>query len=56
MRQPIRRLVFDNANLEDVREKSLALGMRTLRECGIEKVKRGVTTLSEVMRITVQEF
>lgn len=56
MRQPIRRLIFDSANLEDIRDRANALGMRNLRECGIEKVKRGITTLNEIMRITVQEF
>ena len=56
MRQPIRRLVLDNANLEDIREKAMALSMRTLRECGIAKVRRGITTIQEIQRITVQEF
>ena len=56
MRQPIRRLVFDNANQEDIRDKAFALGMRSLREEGFNKVKRGVTTLQEIQRITVQEY
>jgi type IV pilus assembly protein PilB len=56
MKQPIRRLVFDNANLEDVRDQALELGMRPLRVCGIEKIRRGVTTLQEIQRMTVQEF
>jgi type II secretory ATPase GspE/PulE/Tfp pilus assembly ATPase PilB-like protein len=56
MRQPIRRLVFDGANQEDIREKAVQLGMRTLREEGLNKVKKGITTLQELRRITVQEF
>lgn len=56
MRQPIRRLIFDNANQEDIRDRALALGMRTLREEGLNKVKSGVTTLHEIQRITVQEY
>ena len=56
MRQPIRRLVFDNANQEDIRDKAHALGMRSLREEGFNKVKRGITTLQEIQRITVQEI
>jgi len=56
MKQPIRRLVFDSANQEDIRDKSSDLGMRSLRTCGMSKVKRGITTINEVMRITVQEF
>jgi type II secretory ATPase GspE/PulE/Tfp pilus assembly ATPase PilB-like protein len=56
MKQPIRRLVFDSANQEDIRDKSAEMGMRSLRTCGFSKVKRGITTVNEVMRITVQEF
>jgi type II secretory ATPase GspE/PulE/Tfp pilus assembly ATPase PilB-like protein len=29
--------------------------MRTLRDDGLEKVRRGITTLSEVIRITQEE-
>ena len=56
MRQPIRRLVFDNANQEDIRDKATKLGMRSLRDAGLNKVKTGITTLLEIQRITVQEF
>jgi type IV pilus assembly protein PilB len=56
IRQPIRRLIYDNANLEDVREKAMELGMNTLREAGLKKVFSGITTPQEVQRITVQDF
>ena len=56
IRQPIRRLIYDNANLEDIREKAIELGMNTLRESGLKKVFDGVTTPHEVQRITVQDF
>ena len=56
MRQPVRRLVFDNANQEDIRDLAIKLGMRSLREEGLNKVKRGVTTLHEIQRITVQDY
>lgn len=56
MRQPVRRLVYDNANQEDIRDLAVKLGMRSLREEGINKVKRGVTTLQEIQRITVQDY
>ena len=54
MKPDIRRLVFDDANLEDIRQKASELGMRSLRDCGFSKVTRGITTLQEVQRITVQ--
>jgi type II secretory ATPase GspE/PulE/Tfp pilus assembly ATPase PilB-like protein len=30
-------------------------GMRTLRESGVEKVSRGITTISEVLRVTMRD-
>ena len=56
IRQPIRRLIYDNANLEDIREKAIELGMSTLRESGLKKVFDGITSPHEVQRITVQDF
>ncbi len=38
-----------------IREQALAEGMRTLRQCGWEKVLLGITTLEEVIRATLQE-
>ncbi|MBU0519181.1 Flp pilus assembly complex ATPase component TadA [bacterium] len=55
MTQPLRRLVFDNANQEDIRELALQQGMLSLREAGILKIQQGITTTSEVLRSTVTE-
>ncbi|TKJ39969.1 pilus assembly protein PilB [candidate division LCP-89 bacterium B3_LCP] len=55
MRQNIRRLVFDNANQEDIREAALKQGMVSLREAGIMKIEQGITTIQEVLRSTVTE-
>jgi len=56
MRQPIRKLVFENANQEVIREKAIELGMVSLREAGIRKLKDGITTFEEVLRSTVEDF
>ncbi|RJP79819.1 MAG: pilus assembly protein PilB [Candidatus Zixiibacteriota bacterium] len=55
MRQNIRRLVFNNANQEDIRELAMKQGMITLREAGITKIQQGITTIQEVLRSTVTE-
>jgi len=55
MRQKIRRLVYDNANQEDIREAALRQGMVSLREAGILKIQQGITTIQEVLRSTVTE-
>ncbi|HEY3294698.1 MAG TPA: ATPase, T2SS/T4P/T4SS family [bacterium] len=56
MKQNIRRLVFDNANQEDIREAAIANGMRPLRDAAFRKIFRGVTTAHELLRVTVQEY
>jgi len=39
-----------------IRQKALEEGMVNLRESGIEKVLNGVTTISEVLRSTVEDI
>ena len=56
IRQPIRKLIFNNANEEQIKDKAIELGMTPLREAGIEKVIIGETTLDEVVRSTVEDI
>lgn len=56
MRQDIRKLVFEEANQEVIREKAISQGMRTLRDAGIAKLLAGHTTFEEVLRSTVEDF
>ena len=56
MSREIRGLVFDNANEDEIRQKSIDAGMATLRDSGIRKVLAGITTIAEILRSTVQEF
>ena len=56
VRQPIRRLIFDSANEEIIKEKAYDLGMVSLRKAGINKVMQGVTTIDEVLRSTVEDI
>lgn len=50
----IRRLIFDNASQDEIRELAMEQGMETLRMHGIDKAQRGLTTLSEVLRVTTE--
>jgi type II secretory ATPase GspE/PulE/Tfp pilus assembly ATPase PilB-like protein len=51
----MRRKIVANADAIDLTESARRNGMRNLREDGWLKVKQGVTTVDEVMRVT-QEF
>jgi type II secretory ATPase GspE/PulE/Tfp pilus assembly ATPase PilB-like protein len=46
------RLILKNGDAGDIREAARKNGMKTLLEDGIDKVRAGVTTLGEVLRVT----
>jgi type IV pilus assembly protein PilB len=47
----LRRMILDKAAVDQLREATRVGGMRTLREDGLEKVRQGVTSVSEVLRV-----
>jgi type IV pilus assembly protein PilB len=49
----VRELILRNAPTAEIREAALALGMKTLRQNALQKVLDGVTTVEEVLRVTV---
>ena len=53
---PIKRLIFDSANQEEIREEAVRRGMVSLREAALRKISAGTTTVREVLRVTVQEY
>ncbi len=55
MSDPLRKLVLNKASSDQIRKKAIALGMRTLRQDGWEKILKGITTPEEVIRVTQQE-
>jgi len=48
----IRELILKRASSLDITRAGLKKGMKTLRMDGIEKVKKGLTTISEILRVT----
>jgi general secretion pathway protein E len=52
MTERIRRLVSTQAGSLEIFKAGREEGLRTLREAGIEKIFRGVTTTTEVVRVT----
>ena len=49
----IQRLIFDHAPATLLRQRAREMGMRTLREDGMLKVANGMTSLSEILRVTM---
>ena len=52
MDEDIRRLTITNADSAALRQAAMANGMVALRQNGFEKVYQGLTTVSEVLRVT----
>ena len=48
----IRRLTIERASAAEVRQVAVREGMRTLRDDGLDKVRLGITSLSELSRVT----
>jgi general secretion pathway protein E len=47
----IRQLIIEKASAGIIRKKSVMKGMEVLRDNGLQKVKQGVTTIEEVLRV-----
>ena len=47
----IREMIFERKSSSEIKRKAVQLGMKTLKEDGKMKALRGVTTISEVIRV-----
>lgn len=50
--EAIRDLIHKSAGAQDIKRQALKEGMHTLRESAIAKMKAGITTAEEVLRVT----
>ena len=53
--EAIRTITMDRKSASVIKEQALKEGMKTLRQDGWEKVKAGVTTIEEVLRVTQED-
>ncbi|HET7322643.1 MAG TPA: ATPase, T2SS/T4P/T4SS family, partial [Longimicrobiaceae bacterium] len=54
MSPALRRMILQNASTAELRDQAVSEGMLTLRMDGLLKVRRGVTTLEEVLKETAE--
>jgi type II secretory ATPase GspE/PulE/Tfp pilus assembly ATPase PilB-like protein len=50
--EEVRRLILNKQSGEEIRAAGQRNGMKTLREIGIDKIKKGITTPEELVRVT----
>lgn len=51
----IKELIVEKAATSVIKNEAMKQGMRTLRQDGLAKVLRGITTLSEVIRVSADD-
>jgi type IV pilus assembly protein PilB len=55
MKEEVRELILSRASTTEIKREAMRLGMKTLRQSGITKVKNGMTTIEEVLRSTIDD-
>ncbi len=55
VRDEIRGMVDERRSADEIKKKAVESGMATLRQDGLMKVQKGLTTLEEVLRVTEME-
>jgi type IV pilus assembly protein PilB len=53
--RPVRRMVLDGLNEDQIKQKAVGEGLITLRKSGIRKVLDGITTIEEVRSATLAD-
>ncbi len=48
----LRKTILNNTEADAIAKIAIANGMRTLREAGLDRVRDGLTTIEEIMRVT----
>jgi type II secretory ATPase GspE/PulE/Tfp pilus assembly ATPase PilB-like protein len=53
--EEIRKMIDAKKSADEIKKKAMEFGMRTLRQDGLKKVRKGITNLEEVLRVTEVE-
>jgi len=55
MKEEIKELILSRSSTSEIKKEAVRLGMKTLRQSGIHKVRTGATTIDEVLRATMED-
>jgi type IV pilus assembly protein PilB len=55
MRDEIRELILQGASAGEIKKGAIQLGMKTLRQAALQKLRDGITTVEEVLKTTVED-
>jgi len=52
VREEIKEMILKGASTSEIKKMAVSLGMKTLRMSGLTKIKEGLTSIEEVLRVT----
>jgi type IV pilus assembly protein PilB len=55
VREEIRELILQGASASEIKKEGIRLGMKSLRQTALTKLKEGITTVEEVLKSTVED-
>jgi len=55
MHEELKEFVLNGASALDLKREAIRLGMQSLRQSAFKKLSEGVTTLSEVLRVSAAD-
>jgi type IV pilus assembly protein PilB len=55
MTDAVREQVLAGATALELKRSAIRSGMKTLRQSGLTKVHEGITTLEEILRVTMED-
>jgi len=55
MLEEIRELILNGANTAEIKRESIRLGIKSMRQSGLTKLREGVTSFEEVLRVTIAD-
>ena len=55
LKEEVKELILSRASTSEIKKEAIRLGMKTLRQSGIAKIKDGLTSIEEVLRTTIED-
>ena len=52
LKEELKEMILEGASADELKKTAIRIGMKTLRASGLVKIKDGVTTIEEVLKIT----
>jgi len=54
--EDIKEIILTRGQIRDIKKKAMEKGMITLRRSGLTKIKKGITSVEEVLRETIRDY